>query len=40
MFGSHLEGDTRVLLHELHADRDNRGNIVVRANDTDVASCL
>ena len=35
-FGSHLEGDTRFMLHALHSDRDNRGNIVVRANDTDV----
>ena len=32
-FGSHLEGGTRFMLH---ADRDNRRNIVVRANDTDV----
>ena len=28
------------MLHALHADRDNRGNIVVRANDTDVAVIL
>ena len=40
LFGSHLEGDTRVMLHALHADRDSRGNIVVRANDTDVAVIL
>ena len=36
LFGSHLEGDTRFMLHALYADKDNRGNIVVRANDTDV----
>ena len=40
LFGSHLEGDTRVMLHALHADRDNRENIAVRANDTDVAVIL
>ena len=40
LFGSHLEGDTCVILHVLHADRDNRGNIVVRANDRDVAVVL
>ena len=40
LFGSHLEGDTRVMLHALHTDRDNRANIVVRANDTDVAVIL
>ena len=28
------------MLHALHADRDNSGNIVVRANDTDVAVIL
>ena len=28
------------MLHGLHADRDNRGNIVVRTNDTDVAVIL
>ena len=31
LFGSHLEGDIRVMLYALHADRDNRENIVVRA---------
>ena len=40
LFGSHLEGDTRNMLHALHTDRDSRGNIVVRANDTDVAVIL
>ena len=28
------------MLHALHADRDNRANIAVRANDTDVAVIL
>ena len=28
------------MLHALHADRDNRGNIVVRANETDIAVIL
>ena len=40
LLGSHLERDTRVMLHTLHSDRDNSGNIVVRANDTDVAVIL
>ena len=40
LFGSYLEWDTRVILHALHTDRDNRRNIVVRANDIDVAVIL
>ena len=40
LFGSHLEGDTRIMLHALHGDRDNIENIVVRANNTGVAVVL
>ena len=36
LFGSHLEEDTRVILHALHTG----GNIAVRANDTDIAVIL
>ena len=39
-FGGHLEGDACVTLHTLHADRDNRGNIVVRVNGTNIAVVL
>ena len=40
LFGSYLEWDTRVMLYALHTDRDNKRNIVVRANDIDVAVIL
>ena len=35
--GYHLEGDTRVMFHAKHADIRNPANIVIRANDTDIA---
>ena len=40
LFGAHMEADTRVMLHARHADINDPGNIVVRANDTDVAIVL
>ena len=34
LYGDHLEADTRVMLHARHADMNDLGNIIVRANDT------
>ena len=36
LFGSHSEADTRVMMHAKHADQEFGGNIVIRANDTDI----
>ena len=32
LYGNHLEADTRVAFHALHADKTDGGNIVVRGN--------
>ena len=40
LYGSHLEGDTRVVFHAKNADTIDPGNIVVRANDSDIAVIL
>ena len=37
LYGCHTEADTRVMLHAKHADQHQRGNIVIRANDTYIA---
>ena len=37
LYGYHLEADTSIAFHEKHADINDPGEIVVRANDTDVA---
>ena len=37
LYGYHLEADTRIALHAQHAGINDPGEIVVRANDTDVA---
>ena len=39
LFGSHSEADTRVIMHAKHADDEFGGNIVIRANDTDINHC-
>ena len=36
LYGYHLEADTRIVFHAKHADINDPGEIVVRANDTDV----
>ena len=36
LYGDHMEADTRVMLHARHADMNDPGNIIVRANDTDI----
>ena len=36
LYGYHLEPDTRIVFHVKHADINDPGEIVVRANDTDV----
>ena len=36
LYGYHLEPDTRIVFHVKHADINDPGQIVVRANDTDV----
>ena len=36
LYGYHLEADTRVAFHAAHADSNNPGNIVIRANDTHI----
>ena len=40
LYGYHLEADTRIAFHAKHADINDPGEIVVRANDTDVAIIL
>ena len=40
LYGSHLEGDTRVVFHAKNADTIDPGNIVVWANDSDIAVIL
>ena len=40
LYGDHLEADTRVMLHAKHADYVDPGNIIVRANDTDISIIL
>lgn len=40
LYGSHEEGDTRVMFHAMHVDRNNPGSISVRANDTDILIVL
>ena len=40
LYGNHLEGDTQVVFYAKNADRIDTGNIVVRANDTDIAVIL
>ena len=40
LHGDHLEADTRVEFHAKHADEVNAGNIVIRANDTDIMVIL
>ena len=40
LYGNHLEGDTRVVFHVKNADTIDPGNIVVRANDLDIAVIL
>ena len=40
LYGYHLEADTRIAFHEKHADFNDPGEIVVPANDTDVAIIL
>ena len=40
LYGYHLEADTRIVFHAKHADINDPGEIVVRANDTDVAIIL
>ena len=36
LFGDHIEGDTRVMLHAKHEDTKGPGNIIIRGNDTDI----
>ena len=36
LYGHHLEADTRVAFHAAYADNNDPGNIVIRANDTDI----
>ena len=38
--GDHLEADTRIAFHAKHANEANPGNIVIRANDTDIMVIL
>ena len=40
LHGDHLEADTRVAFHAKHADEANPGNIVIRANDTNIMVIL
>ena len=40
LYGNQLEADTRVVFHAKNADTSNPGNIVVRANDSDIAVIL
>ena len=40
LYENHLEGDTRVVFHAKNSDTINPGNIVVRANDSDIAVVL
>ena len=40
LYGYHLEADTCIAFHAKHADNNDPGEIVVRANDTDVAIIL
>ena len=40
LYGNHLEADTRVCFHAMHADQDNETDIVVRGNDTDILVIL
>ena len=40
LYGDHLEADTRVAFHAKHADEANPGNIVIRANDTNIIVIL
>ena len=40
LYGYHLEADTSIAFHAKHADINDPGEIVVRANDTDVAIIL
>ena len=38
LVGYHLEADTRVMFHAIHADKETGGNVIVRGNDTDILS--
>ena len=40
LYGSHEDGDTRVMFHAMHVDRNNPGSISVRGNDTDILIIL
>ena len=40
LYESHLEGDTRVVFHAKNADNIDPGNILVRANESDIAVIL
>ena len=40
LYGDHLEADTRMAFHAKHADEVNPGNIVIRANDTEIMVIL
>ena len=40
LYGSHKEGDTRVMFHAMHVDRNNPGSISVRGNDTGILIIL
>ena len=40
LYGNHLEVDTRVVFHVKNADTIDPGNVVVRANDSDIAAIL
>ena len=40
LYGYHLEADTRIAFHAKYADINDPGEILMRANDTDVAIIL